>query len=240
MCSSDLRAQENLQGIIHRAQQSVNALDDVVILIDQHGYLEYWNHAAERAMGFNAGQDLGQPLTNLIRHPRFTEYLTKSEFDEALEIPSPVDDNRILQFRVTEFGVGEQLLIARDVTRLHHLEQMRKDFVANVSHELKTPLTVLKGYLETLLDTIPDEQARLRRALVQMDNQSNRMEALVADLLLLARLEGTEADSVRQAVPVHGMLNRMKDNALAISSDKHHRIELDVPLDARQIGRAHV
>ena len=230
------RAQENLQGIIHRAQQSVNALDDVVILIDQHGYLEYWNHAAERAMGFNAGQDLGQPLTNLIRHPRFTEYLNKSEFDEALEIPSPVDDNRILQFRVTEFGVGEQLLIARDVTRLHHLEQMRKDFVANVSHELKTPLTVLKGYLETLLDTIPDEQARLRRALVQMDNQSNRMEALVADLLLLARLEGTEADSVRQAVPVHGMLNRMKDNALAISSDKHHRIELDVPLDARLIA----
>ncbi len=113
---------------------------------------------------------------------------------------------------------------------------MRKDFGDIVSHELQRPLTVHKGYLETLLDTIADEQARLRRALVQMDNQSNRMEALVADLLLLARLEGTEADSVRQAVPVHGMLNRMKDNALAISSDKHHRIELDVPLDARLIA----
>ncbi len=230
------RAQETLQGIIHRAQQSVNALEDVVILIDQHGYLEYWNAAAERYMGFNAAQDLGQPLTNLIRHPGFTDYLHAGDFREALEIPSPVDDNRILQFRVTEFGIGEQLLMARDVTRLHHLEQMRKDFVANVSHELKTPLTVLKGYLETLLDTVPDEQARLRRALTQMESQSNRMEALVTDLLLLSRLENTDSDNDKQAVAVHGMLNRMRENALAMSADKHHQIELDVPEDARLVA----
>ncbi len=230
------RAQETLQGIIHRAQQSVNALEDVVILIDQHGYLEYWNRAAERYMGFNAAQDLGQPLTNLIRHPRFTDYLHAGDFREALEIPSPVDDNRILQFRVTEFGVGEQLLMARDVTRLHHLEQMRKDFVANVSHELKTPLTVLKGYLETLLDTVPEEQSRLRRALSQMESQSNRMEALVTDLLLLSRLENTDADNDRQAVAVHGMLNRMRENAQAISTDKQHTIELDVPEGARLVA----
>ncbi len=230
------RAQENLQGIIHRAQQSVNALEDVVILIDQHGYLEYWNAAAERYMGFNPSQDLGQPLTNLIRHPRFTDYLHSGDFREALEIPSPVDDNRILQFRVTEFGIGEQLLMARDVTRLHHLEQMRKDFEANVSHELKTPLTVLKGYLETLLDTVPDEQARLRRALTQMESQSNRMEALVTDLLLLSPLENTDSDNDKQAVAVHGMLNRMRENALAMSADKHHQIELDVPEGARLVA----
>ncbi|MCK0154418.1 phosphate regulon sensor histidine kinase PhoR [Alcanivorax sp. S6407] len=230
------RAQETLQGIIHRAQQSVNALEDVVILIDQHGYLEYWNAAAERYMGFNAAQDLGQPLTNLIRHPGFTDYLHAGDFREALEIPSPVDDNRILQFRVTEFGIGEQLLMARDVTRLHHLEQMRKDFVANVSHELKTPLTVLKGYLETLLDIVPDEQARLRRALTQMESQSNRMEALVTDLLLLSRLENTDSDNDKQAVAVHGMLNRMRENALAMSADKQHQIELDVPEDARLVA----
>ncbi|MCG8393573.1 MAG: phosphate regulon sensor histidine kinase PhoR [Pseudomonadales bacterium] len=230
------RAQENLQGIIHRAQQSVNALEDVVILIDQFGYLEYWNRAAEHYMGFNARQDLGQPLTNLVRHPGFTEYLYNGDFSEPLEIPSPVDDNRILQFRVTEFGVGEQLLMARDVTRLHHLEEMRKDFVANVSHELKTPLTVLKGYLETLLDTVPDEQGRLRRALTQMESQSNRMEALVTDLLLLSRLENTDADNDRQAVAIHGMLHRMRENALALGAEKKHRIELEIPEEARLIA----
>ncbi len=152
------RAQDNLQGIIQRAQESVNALEDVVVMIDQHGHLEYWNHAAQKHLGLRPDKDLGQPLTNLIRHPRFTHYLAKGRFNEPLEIPAPVDDNRILQFRITEFGEGDQLILARDMTRLHHLEEMRKDFVANVSHELKTPLTVLKGYLETLLDTVPEEQ----------------------------------------------------------------------------------
>lgn len=230
------RAQDSLQSIIVRAQQSVNALEDVVVLIDQHGYLEYWNHAAGRHLGFRADKDLGQPLTNLIRHPRFTDYLTKGDFREPLEIPSPVDDNRILQLRITEFGVGDQLILARDVTRIHHLEQMRKDFVANVSHELKTPLTVLKGYLETLLDTIPEEQTRLRRALTQMDAQSQRMEALVQDLLLLSRLENTEADNLQQAVAVHGMLQRMRESALALAPEKQQTIELDVPENARLIA----
>ena len=230
------RAQDNLQSIIVRAQQSVNALEDVVVLIDQHGYLEYWNHAAGRHLGFRADKDLGQPLTNLIRHPRFTDYLTKGDFREPLEIPSPVDDNRILQLRITEFGVGDQLILAHDVTRIHHLEQMRKDFVANVSHELKTPLTVLKGYLETLLDTIPEEQTRLRRALTQMDTQSQRMEALVQDLLLLSRLENTEADNLQQAVAVHGMLQRMRESALALAPEKQQTIELDVPENARLIA----
>mgnify|MGYP003112202064 CR=1 FL=1 len=230
------RAQENLQGIILRAQQSVNALEDAVVLIDSHGYLEYWNHAAHRLMGLNEEKDLGQPLTNLIRHPRFTEYLSRGDFREPLEIPGPVDDNRILQFRITEFGVGDQLILARDVTRLHHLEEMRKDFVANVSHELKTPLTVLKGYLETLQDTVPEEQARLRRALSQMASQSQRMEALVHDLLLLSRLESTNTDNTHQAVTVHGMLKRMRESALALAPDKHHEIVLEVPETARLVA----
>ena len=230
------RAQENLQGIILRAQQSVNALEDAVVLIDSHGYLEYWNHAAHRLMGLNEEKDLDQPLTNLIRHPRVTEYLSRGDFREPLEIPGPVDDNRILQFRITEFGVGDQLILARDVTRLHHLEEMRKDFVANVSHELKTPLTVLKGYLETLQDTVPEEQARLRRALSQMASQSQRMEALVHDLLLLSRLESTNTDNTHQAVTVHGMLKRMRESALALAPDKHHEIVLEVPETARLVA----
>ncbi|MCC4307387.1 MAG: phosphate regulon sensor histidine kinase PhoR [Alcanivorax sp.] len=230
------RAQDNLQGIIQRAQASVNALEDVVVMIDRHGHLEYWNHAAERHLGFRPDKDLGQPLTNLMRHPRFTDYLSQGRFNEPLEIPSPVNDSRILQFRITEFGEGDQLILARDMTRLHHLEEMRKDFVANVSHELKTPLTVLKGYLETLQDTVPEEQTRLRRALQQMSTQSHRMEALVNDLLLLSRLENTKADNTGQAVAVHGMLHRMRESALALMPEKHHRITLTVPEDARLLA----
>lgn len=231
------RAQADLQAIISRARDSVNALSDGVILVDRDDHLEWYNDSAERFLGLRASKDIGHPLTNLIRDPTFTRYLQKNAFKDPIELPSPKDDNQILQFLITEFGDGDKLLLVRDVTRLHNLEQMRKDFVANVSHELKTPLTVLKGYLETLLDsTSEEEQARLHRALKQMSQQSSRMEALVHDLLLLSRLENTEADTTQQAVLVHGMLQRMREDALSISSDKGHQIEIDVPEDARVIG----
>jgi len=230
------KARADLQGIIGRAQQSVNALTDGVILIDHLGHLEYFNEASALYLGFHRNNDLGQPLTNLMRAPIFTTYLQKGIFSEPIELSSPKDDNLMLQLLVTEFGVGDKLILVRDITRLRNLEQMRKDFVANVSHELKTPLTVLKGYLETLLDTMPEEQTRLHRALNQMSQQSNRMEALVHDLLLLSRLENTVADESQQAVPVHGMLQRMREDALSVSADKNHRIEIEVPSDARIIG----
>jgi len=230
------RAQADLQAIIGRARESVNALSDGVILVDQHDHLEWYNHAAETFLGLRASKDIGHPLTNLIRDPSFSAYLQKNAFKDPIELTSPKDDNQILQFLITEFGQGDKLLLVRDVTRLHNLEQMRKDFVANVSHELKTPLTVLKGYLETLMDATPEEQTRLHRALKQMSQQSSRMEALVHDLLLLSRLENTQADTTQQAVLVHGMLQRMREDALSISSDKGHQIELDVPQDARVIG----
>jgi two-component system phosphate regulon sensor histidine kinase PhoR len=126
--------------------------------------------------------------------------------------------------------------MVRDVTRLHKLEQMRKDFVANVSHELKTPLTVLKGYLETLLGSVPDDQTRLRRALSQMNQQSSRMEALVNDLLMLSRLESSQPEGAQQAVLLHGLLQRMRDDAQTLSGDKQQQISVDVPADARLIG----
>src|SRR5690554_3785199 len=175
------RAQDALTGIIARARESVNALEDAVLLIDRLGRLEYFNETAETFLGFRQPQDTNQVLTNLIRDPRLFQYLQRGQFRDPLELPSPKDDHRILQYHVTPFGAGDRLILVRDVTRLHKLEQMRKDFVANVSHELKTPLTVLKGYLETLLDSTGAEQTALCRALNQMSVQSSRMERLIND-----------------------------------------------------------
>lgn len=229
-------AQDEINSVLVRGQQSVNALEDVVILIDPKGRMEYWNTSAEQLMGFRAPDDLNAPLTNLLRHPKFIEYLHQGDFREHLEIPAVADPSRTLQIRITEFGEGDQLIMARDVTRIHRLEQMRKDFVANVSHELKTPLTVLKGYLETLLDTIPDEQGRLRRALSQMNGQTQRMEALVTDLLLLAKLEGTEREHSGEVVPLEGLVHRMRENALVLSAEKHHQISVEIPSNVALIG----
>ena len=232
----EAQARSNLENTIERARESVNALADGVILTDAAGHMEYWNDAAAHYLHFRGDVDLGQPLTNLIREPRFHRYFNGTDFSEPLEITAPADDNLVLQFRITEFGPGDRLLLVRDVSRMRHLEEMRKDFVANVSHELKTPLTVLRGWLETLEDTVPEEQSRVHRALEQMNQQSGRMQALVQDLLLLSRLESTDPREQKAAVPLRGTLEHLCADARGLDPSGNQTLELDVPEDARLVG----
>ena len=229
-------ARDELEFLITRAETSITALRDAIVVVDRQGRIEYWNRAADRLLGFKAPHDKQQTLTNLIRDPRFAAYLKDGNFEHPLALPAPNDENRMLEFTITRFGAGDWLVIVRDVTRLHNLEQMRKDFVGNVSHELKTPLTVLKGYLETLLDSVPAEQKRVHRALIQMNQQSLRMEALVNDLLLLARLEGTEAEHDNERQALAPMLRRLRQDALAMAPDKQQDVQLEVAPGAGLLG----
>jgi two-component system phosphate regulon sensor histidine kinase PhoR len=224
----DQRVRGRLQAVIDRVQESTAALKDAVIMLDSEGNLEWWNRAAETLLGLKTPQDSGQPVTNLVRHPRFKEYFELANYAEPLEIPSPVNDRLRIQMLITRYGNNEHLMLVRDVTRLHLLEQMRKDFVANVSHELRTPLTVICGYLETLLDNVEEVNPRWVRALQQMQQQGGRMQTLLNDLLLLAKLEATDYPSDNQPVAVPALLQSIKNDAQALSGAKNQEITLDV------------
>lgn len=225
-----------LQAVIDRVQESTAALKDAVVMLDSLGNLEWWNRAAETLLGLKTPQDSGQSMTNLVRDPRFKEYFERGNYSEALEIPSPVNDHRRLQFHITRYGNHEHLLLVRDVTRLHQLEQMRKDFVANVSHELRTPLTVIAGYLETLLDNVEAVNPRWLRALQQMQQQGGRMQTLLNDLLLLAKLEATDYPSDNQPVAVDLLLLSIVNDAQALSGEQRHRISLEADPHLRLKG----
>ncbi len=223
----DLRARRRLQAIIDRVQESTAALKDAVIMLDSDGNLEWWNSAANRLLGLKDPQDSGHPITNLVRHPAFKDYFESGRHQEPLELPSPVNDRVHLQIHLTRYGNSEHLMVVRDVTRLHLLEQMRKDFVANVSHELRTPLTVIAGYLETLLENVDQVNPRWQRPLLQMNQQAGRMQHLLNDLLLLAKLEATTYPSNNQPVAVEPLLQSIRSDALALSAEKKHRITLE-------------
>lgn len=222
----DQKVRARLQAVIDRVQESTAALKDAVIMLDSDGNLEWWNIAAEKLLGLKTPQDSGQQITNLVRDPRFIEYFESHNYSEPLELPSPVSDHLRLQFHITQYGNREHLMLVRDITRLHQLEQMRKDFVANVSHELRTPLTVIAGYLETLLDNVENVNPRWLRALQQMQQQGGRMQNLLNDLLLLAKLEATDYPSDNQPVAVDLLLLSIKNDAQALSGQRHHRISL--------------
>ncbi|OHC41534.1 MAG: phosphate regulon sensor histidine kinase PhoR, partial [Pseudomonadales bacterium RIFCSPLOWO2_02_FULL_63_210] len=232
----NLRARGRLQAVIDRVQESTAALNDAVIMLDNNGNLEWWNRAAETLLGLKTPQDSGQSITNLLRDPRFIDYFERGSYLEPLDLPSPLNGRRRLQFHITRYGNHEHLMLVRDVTRLFQLEQMRKDFVANVSHELRTPLTVIAGYLETLLDNVEDVNPRWLRALQQMQQQGGRMQNLLNDLLLLAKLEATDYPSDNQPVAVDLLLLSIKGDAQALSGERMHRISLEADPHLRLKG----
>ena len=232
----DQRVRGRLQAVIDRVQESTAALKDAVVMLDSDGNLEWWNRAAETLLGLKTPQDSGQPVTNLVRHPRFKEYFEQDSYAEPLDIPSPVNDHLRIQLYITRYGNNEHLMLVRDVTRLHQLEQMRKDFIANVSHELRTPLTVICGYLETLLDNVDDVNPRWKRPLSQMQQQGERMQTLLNDLLLLAKLEATDYPSDNQPVQVERLLRTVKSDAQALSGQRNQTITLEAQADVALKG----
>lgn len=182
------RRKKKLSKMVNQFRQSTEALPDAAVVLNASDEIEWANKAARAVLGLRVG-DKGQRIPNLIRFPEFISYLKSKKYDEPVILPSPQNNQITLAVRIINYGAGLRLLLAQDVTQLKQMERMRKDFVANVSHELRTPLTVLKGYIETLQDFDEGNSPLLTNSLCNMQGQTERMQHLVDDLLLLAHLE---------------------------------------------------
>src|SRR6185295_4909506 len=99
---------------------------------------------------------------NFMRAPEFIRYLEAENFAEGVVVESQREPGATLSIQVVPFGIDERLLISRNITQVEAVARMRRDFIANVSHELKTPLTVVSGFLETLQDMKLDARQRAR------------------------------------------------------------------------------
>lgn len=227
------KEKESLETVVNRVQDTTSALRDGVVILDRRGYLDWWNPAAQRLLGFRIS-DQGKSVINFVRHPRFVSYVEDDQYDEPVEIPSPRFNGKQLQIQITRFGNVERLMVVRDITQLHKLEQMRQDFVANVSHELRTPLTVLTGYLETLADS--DLGPQWQKALSQMEQQARRMSMLVNDLLVLSKLETAEPGYHQRPVPLAPLLRNIQAEAQALSGDLNHNITLECEAGLELLG----
>jgi two-component system phosphate regulon sensor histidine kinase PhoR len=217
-----------LRAMAARFEQAANAMPDAVVILGEEQEIEWINPRAERLLGIHESTDIGQPITNLVRHPGFRALLEKPYSDEEFEMRSPTVMSRYLAVRRVPYGSSQELLIARDVTQLHRLEVMRSQFVANVSHELRSPITVLSGYLETLKDAQESDPAILHKAIDTMYSQAKRMERLVTDLLALSQLETQVSLPGKTEVNVKSLLESLVEAAKILSGEGHHDIQLEV------------
>lgn len=230
------KSRKRLRKVLRRVQSSLGALRDGVVMIDSNRCLEWWNEAASRLLGLRERQDRGQLITNLLREPAFIEYFHKGDFSEPLEFRSPANRSIVLLAQITKYGKNDFLMLVRDVSRIHQLEQVRRDFVANVSHELKTPLTVIRGYLETLLEANSGMPERTADCLEAMESQALRMHTLIDDLLYLSRLENPAGSAQPEPVPLRPLLDRICRDIRPLATGKGQAIELDIENDFSLMG----
>ncbi|MDQ6619870.1 MAG: phosphate regulon sensor protein PhoR, partial [Pseudomonadota bacterium] len=176
--------QRDLAHTIERMKSAVDAIPDGMVVLDGANRLRWANGRAQAHLGLDAVRDAGHPLANLVRQPEITRYLARADFSVAVTVESRRDQRVTLSIQGVPFGENERLLISRDISQVEAVERMRRDFIANVSHELKTPLTVVSGFAETLHDMDLDRASR-QRYLELMQDQAQNMKRLVDDLLTL-------------------------------------------------------
>jgi two-component system phosphate regulon sensor histidine kinase PhoR len=225
---------ENLERFLDAAQ----AMPDGVVILSRSNAIEWLNAAAERQFGLDAERDLGSPVTNMVRQPEFVAYLEAADFREPLAMRAVRGEPRTYSVHLIAFGAGRKLVLSRDISHLERLETMRRDFVANVSHELKTPLTVVRGFVETVLDGLHDmEPAEAEHYLTLAEEQAARMQRLVDDLLTLSELETGSPPPLDERVDVQSLIAELAAEAEALSAGRHV-LRVDPGEPAALIGSA--
>jgi two-component system phosphate regulon sensor histidine kinase PhoR len=227
---NEKKRKKKLGKMIDQFRQSTEALPDAAVVLSVNDEIEWTNKAARDVFGLQQA-DKGQRIPNLIRFPDFIRYINSANYAEPVIIPSPVNQHITLSVRIVPYGAGLRLLLAQDVTQIKVMERMRRDFVANVSHELRTPLTVLKGYLETLQDIDDGISPILTSSFEQMYGQTERMQHLVDDLLLLTRLESQQKKAVCVHIPE--LLSQICQEGDSLSG---RHIELTLETDKNIMG----
>jgi two-component system phosphate regulon sensor histidine kinase PhoR len=223
-----IKQEQQLGDDLVRFRSAGLALPDGVVLLDARGHIEWCNPIASQYLGLDEQRDLGQPLVNLVRHPDLVAYLERGEYTEPLTLRLTRGEGLVLSLAVIDYGEAQKLLLASDITLAEKVETMRRDFVANVSHELKSPLTVVAGFLETLTDgEVKLDERRRQGYLEMMREHTLRMQRLVEDLLTLSALESSRGPGDETLVDVSVLLAGVREEALALSAGRH-RIELSV------------
>ena len=176
-------AKREYRRLLKEIRKSTDAMPDGAVIFDENHEIVMCNRAAKYLAGFKRKKDRGQRVDNILRDPKLVPY-----------------------------GANQTLLIIRDVTERFRLSRMRRDFVANASHELRSPLTVISGYLDSLADDA-EISGDWSQPISQMQAQSRRMNHIISELLELSRLESAGRASTEEIVDVAGL----KSNLLSVT-----------------------
>jgi len=220
--------------LFRQIQRSTAALPDGVVILNDQREIAWFNRMAAHLLALRRPADLGLRIDNLVRQPQFARYLNSGQFANPVVIRSATGEGAYLSLQLVPYGEGQLLLLVRDVSRQMRLEAMRKDFVANASHELRSPLTVISGYLETLSQD-PALDPELMAPVAEMRRQADRMTTIIRDLLELSRLEAADGEVEGIPLDVAALLSMLRKDVLA-RAEHPREVRVRVESAAQLIG----
>ena len=171
----------------------LSQMTDGVLIADSEGHVQLLNAAAERLFKIKQQKALGRSVVEVMRHHALIDLWSKTRDGEPVTITLEMGaEHKFLQvvgIPLKKELPGRSMLLFQDLTQVHHLETVRKDFISNISHELRTPMASLKAISETLLDGALEDPPAARRFVVRMDTEVDNLTLLVNELLELSRIE---------------------------------------------------
>lgn len=182
------KRKKRLQAVIATLNELSAAVPDPALIVDSEGRLLNANQPAQNFLGISRHDDIGRPVDYLIRGDGVQSLWKALDEQPRVLLHLLIEEDGWLECSRVQLAKGNYLLIARDVTRVMQLDQKRKAFVDNASHELKTPMTVISGYLE-IFAASEDAPKRWQAPIAEMRRAMEQMQQLVEDMLQLARLE---------------------------------------------------
>ncbi len=215
------------RGLVQRLERfaaAAEAIPEGIVVLDDANRIRCANARASVHLGLDPARDLGQMVGNLVRQPEVVRYLETGDFSEPVVVASQREPGVTLSIQAVPYGDEQKLLLSRDVTRIEATARMRREFIANVSHELKTPLTVVAGFVETLQDLDLDTWQR-QRFLGLVAEQAANMQRLVGDLLTLSALESEQNPPADLSFPALPLVAEACAQARALSSGRHTVVE---------------
>ncbi|TMM45931.1 phosphate regulon sensor histidine kinase PhoR [Colwellia ponticola] len=227
--------QKQLNEKIRRFRDGAEALPDAALMLSEELTIEWGNKKAQQLLGVRWPDDFTLRIDNLLRAPEFSDYLAQEDFEHPCLLLSPIQSDVQLEIRLMAYGSENVLLLARDISNLQRLEDMRRDFVANVSHELKTPLTVVRGYVEMIQGSQTTFEPHWQKAFETIEGQVSRMDRLVEQLLNLAKVENNSGDE-KQLINMVQLIRTLVDEASWLNQKKQHKISTNISTDVAVLG----
>lgn len=211
-----------------RFHSGIEALPDAALILSPELVIMSGNKKAQRLLGVRFPDDVGKHIEELLIDPEFSGYLEQGKFETPCSIKSPINDELQLEISVMSFGDERVILMSRAIAKYHRLKKMRREFVANVSHELKTPLTVVRGYVEMIQETNHALDPHWKKVFTTIEGQVSRMERLVEQLLSLSKVENNRDDENMKQVDMPVLVENLAEDARWLNQLKQHQIRTNI------------